>query len=482
MEVALCTAYLLLCISVFHNTPPRMTKIAFIHPDLGIGGAERLVVDAAVGLQFNGHEVTVFTSHCDKSHCFEEVSSGVLKVKVLGDFLPISVMGKLHILCAILRQFYLVICLIWTGQINQFDYFIVDQLSFCVPFLSLFSRKDTKVLFYCHFPDLLLSKQTSFIKSLYRKPFDAIEEWTTGTSDNIVVNSSFTRSIFHQTFTSLSSIEPGIIYPCVDTEAPQEDNSDAEKELLDFMKGRKFVLSINRFERLKNIGLAIKAFADALNSFKENEKPLLIVAGGYDPRVRENVEYLQELERLCEQLKLVHYTFRGKLVLMPGKTQVLFMPSVKTSIKNAALKKAELLLYTPTFEHFGIVPVESMLNKTPVLAINRGGPLESIVNYDGSNLNEATGYNRPNEVKEWSDVLTAHILELDSQSKETMGNNGLDRVHKLFSREKMTEAFEHELKACKLRTRSKGLIYQVCELWKLWVLSLSLLVIAIVYY
>ena len=28
-----------------------MVKVAFLHPDLGIGGAERLVVDAAVALQ-----------------------------------------------------------------------------------------------------------------------------------------------------------------------------------------------------------------------------------------------------------------------------------------------------------------------------------------------------------------------------------------------------------------------------------------------
>jgi alpha-1,3/alpha-1,6-mannosyltransferase len=50
-------------------------KIAFIHPDLGIGGAERLVVDAAVGLEKLGHEVDIFTSHHDVSHCFEETKS-----------------------------------------------------------------------------------------------------------------------------------------------------------------------------------------------------------------------------------------------------------------------------------------------------------------------------------------------------------------------------------------------------------------------
>ena len=54
-------------------------NVVFFHPDLGIGGAERLIVDAAVGLQELGHKVTIFTSHCDKSHCFEEVRDGKLR-------------------------------------------------------------------------------------------------------------------------------------------------------------------------------------------------------------------------------------------------------------------------------------------------------------------------------------------------------------------------------------------------------------------
>ena len=50
----------------------------FFHPDLGIGGAERLVIDAAVGLQSRGHKVTIFTSHCDPRHCFDEARDGKL--------------------------------------------------------------------------------------------------------------------------------------------------------------------------------------------------------------------------------------------------------------------------------------------------------------------------------------------------------------------------------------------------------------------
>lgn len=51
-------------------------NIIFVHPDLGIGGAERLVIDAAVGLQSVGHKVTIFTSHRDPAHCFEEARDG----------------------------------------------------------------------------------------------------------------------------------------------------------------------------------------------------------------------------------------------------------------------------------------------------------------------------------------------------------------------------------------------------------------------
>jgi alpha-1,3/alpha-1,6-mannosyltransferase len=55
---------------------PHPRSIVFVHPDLGIGGAERLVIDAAVGLQSIGHKVTILTSYRNKNHCFEEARDG----------------------------------------------------------------------------------------------------------------------------------------------------------------------------------------------------------------------------------------------------------------------------------------------------------------------------------------------------------------------------------------------------------------------
>lgn len=454
-----------------------MLKIAFLHPDLGIGGAERLVVDAAVGLQDMGHSVKIFTSHCDKSHCFEEVSSGKLETEVHGDFLPTQVLQKFHILFAILRQLFLVAVLVLTGEIRKYDYFVVDQLSLAVPFLSIFSRDSAKVLFYCHFPDQMLVRKGGLLKKLYRVPFDALEEWTTGVSDQIVVNSLFTKSIFHKTFTNLSNVDPKVIYPCIDkTEAL---DPEAEAELKDFLKGNRFFLSLNRFERLKNVGLAIKSYAKAKE--QHENLPKLIIAGGFDPRVAENVHHLKELEELCDSLGLKHNTFRGKLVIMPSSVEVLFMPSVKTSLKNAMLRNTELLLYTPTFEHFGIVPVESMLNRTPVLAINYGGPLESIVNYVGTNLEEATGYNRPNDVDEWARVLADVISSKNVDKLRIMGENGYKRATTLFSREEMSEALYQGLLDASKSSANKGCIYKLLAAWKLWFAATVIALFAIVY-
>jgi alpha-1,3/alpha-1,6-mannosyltransferase len=451
-------------------------KIAFIHPDLGIGGAERLVVDAAVGLQDLDNSITIYTSHCDKSHCFEEVSSGKLKVEVYGDFLPTSVLGRFHILFAFLRQLYLVLRLIICGEINQYDYFIVDQLSYCIPLLSIFSDTNCKILFYCHFPDQLLVKQDGGkLKKLYRLPFNYIEETTTGASDKIVVNSKFTKSMFHKTFSSLTHVEPGVIYPCVDTQVETDEETD--EEVKNFFGGSPFFLSVNRFEMKKNVELAINSFAKFKKLVPSTKvKPRLVVAGGYDSRVSENVLYLSELTKLCDSLKLTSFTIRGKLIIMPPSTDVLFLPSIRSSLKVSLLKQAELLLYTPSFEHFGIVPVESMLNNTPVLGVNNGGPLESIVNFDGTNLDKATGFTEEPDHEKWSKIMVKYA-DFSEDKKCRLGENGTRRALEMFSREQMARDFMTNLESTIRKKRS--IPHIVAEYWRFEVL---LVVLAMVLY
>ncbi|KAF4741365.1 Alpha-1,3-mannosyltransferase-like protein, partial [Perkinsus olseni] len=187
----------------------------FFHLDLGIGGAENLVVSAAEGLQRLGHEVEFYTSHHDLQHCFQSTRDGTLKVTVAGDWLPRTIFGRFTVICAIMRMVYLCLYAFVTGA--RFDVAVNDQVSFINPLLRLIAPR---VIFYCHFPDqLLCADRTLALKRLYRYPVDRLEEVTTGMADCIAVNSEFTKHTTRETFPSLKDKELRVIYPPVDLTA-----------------------------------------------------------------------------------------------------------------------------------------------------------------------------------------------------------------------------------------------------------------------
>lgn len=60
-------------------------RVIFIHPDLGVGGAERLVVDAASELVSRGYVVNIYTAFHSADRCFAETLSGQFGVHVYGE-------------------------------------------------------------------------------------------------------------------------------------------------------------------------------------------------------------------------------------------------------------------------------------------------------------------------------------------------------------------------------------------------------------
>ena len=87
----------------------RPLRVGIFHPDLGIGGAERLVVDAGLALKQHGCDVTFYTSHHDRSHCFPETADGTIPVVVAGDWLPRHILGRLNVFFAVLRSMWLML-------------------------------------------------------------------------------------------------------------------------------------------------------------------------------------------------------------------------------------------------------------------------------------------------------------------------------------------------------------------------------------
>ncbi|KAJ3680652.1 hypothetical protein LUZ60_016930 [Juncus effusus] len=370
-------------------------KVAIIHPDLGIGGAERLIVDAACELVSHGHDVHVFTSHHDKNRCFEETISGEFPVTVYGDFLPRHLFYRFHAICAYIRCIFVALCVLFRW--SKFDVILVDQVSVVIPLLKL--KRSSKIVFYCHFPDLLLAQHTTILRRLYRKPIDIIEEFTTGMADLILVNSKFTAKTFSTTFKGLNrkNIRPSVLYPAVNVS--QFNPSSSYK--LNF-------LSINRFERKKNLELAISAFA-LLRSFTDLSESTLTIAGGYDKRLKENVEYLNELKCLAETEGI--------------SDRVKFITSCSTAERNELLSNCLCVLYTPTNEHFGIVPLEAMASKKPVIVCNSGGPVETVID-------QQTGFLCNPDPLQFAQSMAK--LMKDAELAREMGNRAREHVMREF--------------------------------------------------
>jgi alpha-1,3/alpha-1,6-mannosyltransferase len=371
------------------------------------------------------------------------ITQGTLDVRVRGDKLfPQSVGGRLMILCAILRQIALVVSTsLLSNELKTLapDVIFVDQLSICVPLFRIIYPR-AKILFYGHYPDRLLVKQDQgwikHIKNIYRVPFDTIEEWSTGCADSIVVNSKYTRSVYRSTFPWFRIRSLRVIYPCVDTKVIEQASSPSS-----LWPDKKLLLSINRFEGKKDLSLAVEAYAGL--SKQERSKARLVLAGGYDSAIHENVRTHKALQELADSLQLTHATFKSQDTALTDMStddvDVLFLLSVPQELKARLLQSASILVYTPTNEHFGIVPLEAMLAGVPVLATNTGGPLETI--YDGR-----TGWLRsPSRVDQWTDVMRKPLIPSSAGSLAKMGQSGKERVLAEFSQTKMTELFNHEI-------------------------------------
>jgi hypothetical protein len=50
----------------------------------------------------------------------------------------------------------------------------------CADARCLLTHIAAQVLFYCHFPDMLLATRSSRLRAAYRAPLDALEQRTTG--------------------------------------------------------------------------------------------------------------------------------------------------------------------------------------------------------------------------------------------------------------------------------------------------------------
>ena len=363
--------------------PIAPLRIAFVRPGLGIGGAERLVVDAALELCARGHDVTLYVGDRQEAQ-LDEVKAGRVRVVAVGGRLPAHVAQRLRAPAAILRAAWAARALARARPAP--DVVVVDLVPHVIPLLRRLIR--APVACYCHFPDLLLAPRRRGLYALYRAPLDRLEERGLAAADRVLVNSRFTASVVQVTFPRLDAAAFDVVHPGVEVgAAPPAPPA-----------GEPLILSVNRFDPTKNLGLAV----DALGALRER-MPGPAFAG-----VR---LVLAELEARAARLGL--------------ERQVTLARSPSDAERRALLARAACVVYTPLAEHFGIVPLEAMAAARPVVAVNRGGPTETIVDGETGWLASPT-----------SDAFATALARVlgDPAAARRMGEAGWIHVRDNFSR------------------------------------------------
>lgn len=394
-----------------------MVKIIFLHPDLGIGGAERLVLDAALALKRRGHEIAFYTNHHDPTHCFAETRDGTFPVTVIGDWIPRSVFGRFKAACAYARMVYAAVYLAWyVIPVEEPTLIFCDLISLCIPFLKM-ARGPFRIVFYCHHPDKLLSTEGGLLKKLYRAPLNWLEELTTAQADKVLVNSKYTARVYQDAFQNIKDV-PDICYPSINTDFFKTTIPMPLKEVVPVGNDKFVFLSINRHERKKNLQLALRSLEHLKHMLSERDwnHVHLIMAGGFDPINLENIEHFIELTDLAAELDI--------------EDKVTFVKSPKDIEKVSLLYNCKVLIYTPSNEHFGIVPLEAMYFSKPVIAVNSGGPTETVVNDVTGFLCEPTSE---------TFALAMLKLVLNPELGERLGEAGRKRFETKFSFDAFTD-------------------------------------------
>ena len=353
---------------------------------------------------------------------------------------------------SIYRMLWCSLRVLWSD--NKYDIIFIDQVSAVIPFLKL--QNKAKVVYYCHHPDLLLVQnkdKASSLKQNYRKIIDWFEAITTANCDELLVNSKYTKSVVLKTFPFLKKmafLEPKVVYPAIDTNQYQLIEEYHKKNNYKIINKRITFLSINRYERKKQIDLTIrsldKLFKMLDNNNNNTENIKLIIAGGYDERVIENKNYFNELIQFCDKMKLKYQFLTQEMIdnddnkddndalFLDNKNidqsaSIYFVTKFPDKQKEELLKECSAVLYTPTNEHFGIVPVEAMLAMRPPIACKSGGPLETII--DGQ-----TGFLcNNNDEQDWAKAMKKFVDDRELTLK--LGQAGKQRVINNFSRQEL---------------------------------------------
>lgn len=367
-----------------------MKKVALYYPWCYLkSGVEKVILET---VRRSRHKYTIFTNYIDYEQTFPEFRD-MKNVVVLRD-LPVN------------RSFASVLKGLWTIATQKIDLRGYDALLVqsegLGDFITLRNRSKPAICF-CHTPVrpiydpvyrreyMAKHPERRFFLNLYSFFYRILNRLVWRNYRRVFANSTEVKGrILAGGLIDAGRIE--VLNPGVDVEniAPSHRQG-------------KYFLYAGRIKWTKNIEMAIRAFQEFRALRPDSAEWKLVMAGGVD---KASGDYFSRLKEIAGDDPAIVFT------LDPTRKEL-----------DELYDGCYALIYSPLNEDWGIVPIEAMAFAKPVLAVNSGGPKETVL--DGK-----TGY----LLEPSPAAFAAKMAELaaDPALADAMGRAGAERA-KLFS-------------------------------------------------
>ncbi|MHA1491512.1 MAG: glycosyltransferase family 4 protein [Promethearchaeota archaeon] len=374
-------------------------KITIVHSYLMIfGGGGIFLRDYANKLCEKGHDITIIIQKINHSlYKFNDK----IKIIEVGGSLPSKPMHWLRF--HKLKKKYVEV-------LKKLNHDIIISMYFPSNYFSASFDKgnDPKLVNYCNEPyryfhdkefynhaPLLLRNAARFLRIFFKK-YDIIG---TCAADEIICNSNFTKKRVKKTYG-----REGIVHYIgvnIEDSSKKLDNFEFRQKL-DISRNTPIIFSLGLSHHFKGTKELIIIFNKIL---KEIPESILLIGGKIK---KENIIIIK---KLVKKLKI------------PRKN-IKFYGFIKEELLNSFYANSTLTLYTAINEAFGLIPLESMKNGTPVITFG-GGPSETIIN-------GKTGYVIKNNDL---DDFTQKAINLIKNKKlnTEFSNNAIKHIRKNFN-------------------------------------------------
>lgn len=372
-------------------------QIIIIHPEQWNGGSDRCTMALIRHFAKAGHHVIWYTTMIDdywKNEDFSGIDVRNLNIPCHpGDWWSQNAALGLYSIF---------------DNINP-DVAIIDHSASCVPIFKWRFPK-CKVLFYCHFPQQLVTPSRFFLYRWYSSLVSLLESHLFEAVDVIMLNSNFTAANFHRVMPNINKKKLKVVYPPCDVDAIAVQGKPISR-ICRGKNERYIFLSMNRFWPEKRLDIIVEA-AEILK--KKGFNPIIQIAGSVMPHIPESKIYYEYLLSMSEKLDV--------------NDIVQYICSPTENEKFSLYRNCDTTLYTPPNEHFGIVPIEALEQRRPVIVCDSGGPSETV-------LEGITG----TKIKEPTSELLAEAM-IEHMLKESWEHLDIDEMYQ-YQRERFEKDF-----------------------------------------